>query len=190
MKAILTPEEEIKIDKHLKENHYHFWRFMRLFYDCQARTTEMMQLRKNDRVRIDQQEIIVTVKKGSEVKDDSRIISKEMIYLWKEVWSEAKPGQFLFSKNLKPGDKSIRADQVGRRWAKYVKAKKTGLGINKDFYSLKHLSTDKMSADYGLKVASIGAGHTNTGTTRKYYTVGQVNREKEILKQKVVRFGG
>lgn len=192
MKAILTPEEEIEIDQHLKQVDYRFWRHMRMYFDCQARTTEMMQLRKNDRVRIDQQEIIVTVKKGSMVKEDSRIISKEMIHLWKEVWSEAKPGQYLFSKFLKPGDKPIRPDQIGRRWDKYVMAPRSegGLGIKKKYSSLRNLGADKMSAEYGLKIASISAGHTNTGTTRRFYTPGEVRREKELLKQKVVKFGG
>lgn len=186
LRAILSPEEEILIDQHLKANHYRFWRFMRLFYDSQARETEMMKLRKDGGVRIGSQEFTVLVKKGKSTREDIRVMSADVVYLWQEVWNEAKPGQFLFSKNLFPGDRSIRPDQIGRRWAKYVKKE---LGINKDFYSLKHLSTDKMAKDYGLSIASAGAGHTNTNTTSKYYAVGEQNRKREILKGKTVGFG-
>lgn len=192
LRAILTPDEEIRIDQHLKANHYYFWRFVRLFFDSQARETEMIQLRKDSGVRIDQQEFNVIVRKGKETKESVRVISAEMIPLWKEVWNEAKPGQYLFSKYLKPGVQKIRPDQIGRRWFKYVKQpiEKGGLGINKDFYSLKHLSLDKMDSMYGIYLASAGAGHTNTNTTISHYAVGHQNRALMKLKMKKVSFGG
>lgn len=191
LRAVLTPAEEQRIDEHLKRNHYTFWRFMRIFYDSQARVTELMALRRDGHVRINQQEFTVTVKKGKETREDIRVISADIIPLWREVWESAAPGQYLFSRGLKPGDKKIRPDQVGRRWEKYVKApvEKGGLSIGKDFYSLKHLSTDKMASSYGLQLASSGAGHTNTHTTMTHYAVGEKRRRLQELKKKVVSFG-
>lgn len=186
LRPVMTKEEEIKIDQHLRSRHYHYWRFMRLFYDCQARETELLQLRKNDRIRLERQEIIVTVKKGGQFKEDIRVISKSMIPLWEEVLSEAKDNEVLFSKCFKPGPKSIGSDKVSGYWRKLVKKE---LGINKDFYSLKHLSTDRMSEFYGLQLASAGAGHTNTHTTSQYYAVGEKSRKINLLKSKVIGFG-
>jgi site-specific recombinase XerD len=188
LKAVLSTTEEKLIDETLQNKHYNFWRFVRIFYDSQARITELLVLKKDARVNIKKQEFIVTVKKGSVVKEDIRVIGKSVIDLWQEVWDEAKYGEYLFSKFLKPGPKKIRPDQITMRWRKYVKSEKTGLGIKKDFYSLKHLSTDRMSESYGLQVASAGAGHTNLGTTQ-IYAVNEKRRKLEVLKQKNIAFG-
>lgn len=190
LRPILSQEEEMIIDAHLRTNHYYFWRFMRIFYDSQARETELMLLKKDSHVRIDLQEFDVIVRKGNQINEDVRIISKDLLPLWQEIWEEAKPGQYLFSKFLRPGDHPIRPDQVGRRWKKYVKQPKElgGLGINKDLYSLKHLSTDRIDENYGIEIASAGAGHTNTNTTQIYYAVGYKKRKLEQLKKKSIRF--
>jgi site-specific recombinase XerD len=101
--AILTPDEERRMDEHLKANHYHFWLFIRLLFDSQARETEIMRVRMDSGVRISDQEFTVLVKKGKETREAIRVISLDMIPLWQELWEEAKPGEYLFSKFLKPG---------------------------------------------------------------------------------------
>lgn len=56
----------------------------------------------------------------------------------------------------------IRKDQVCRRWNRHVKADvdKGGLGIKKDFYSLKHLNTDQIIVALDINHAQLADGHT------------------------------
>jgi len=54
-----------------------------------------------------------------------------------------KKEDYIFSKYLETGKTSNRPEQITRRWKRHVKDK---LGIEADFYSLKHLNTDETAA--------------------------------------------
>jgi integrase len=188
IRELFTPEELQRIDVHLKEKNYYFWRYFRIFFYSGARTTELFQLRKNKHVKLEEQYFIVTVKKGNVTKEDIRGISNEALELWKEVWQEAKHGQVLFSVGLKPGDKPIRKDQALRRWVRLVKDDKTGLGIKKDFYSLKHTHTDAVAAKLDLAHAQAADGHT-TPIVTMIYAPGEKRRQLDRVKNAGIKIG-
>lgn len=190
IKTILTPDEQALIDAHLKTTDYYFWRYMRIFFRSGARTTELLALRKDEKVDLNKQEFIVLVKKGKNSKEHIKPIPTDILPLWKEIWREATPGQFLFSTVLKPGDTQINKDFPNKRWKKLVKAqkKKGGLNIQKDFYSLKHLHADMIAKQLSISHAQTALSHGDSETTG-IYTVGQKGREREELKNLKVEFG-
>lgn len=186
LKQVLTDKEAETITNHLYKNHYHFWRFVMVFFYSDARETELMQLRKGENVDIDKQEFVVTILKGKAKRDERKQISNEVVDLWHEILSEAKDGQYLFSAGLKPGSKAIRAEQVGRRWFKYVKR---DLRINKTLGSLNHLHITKVSKAIGIKAASASRSHTSTVITMTRYDVDHKQRLLEEVKNAGVKFG-
>lgn len=132
---------------------------------------------------LDIQEFIVLVLKGKKHRRDIRVIHNDVLHLWQELWDLAKPGQYLFSRGLIPGNVMIRKDQICRRWNKYVKADKDkgGLGIKKDFYPLKHKNLDNIAKVSGIQEAQGAAGH-KTPVITLTYAVNEKQRQRDRLK--------
>jgi hypothetical protein len=190
MRPVLTLDEQIKINS-LRENHYTFWRYIMIFLGSQARTTELFSVKKIEGVvDLKAQQFQITQLKGDVIKEELRPIPDDVLTLWQEVWDEAKPGEYLFSKNLRPGLRKIGKSQICRRWAKYVKApvEKGGMGINKDFYPLKHLRTDTVAEQLDLEHAKAGTGHTNDNTAM-IYAQGEKGRRLNKVKKVPVILG-
>jgi integrase len=189
-REILTDEEMETIEKSLKSRVYTFWRYMRIFFKSGSRTTELLALKKGPDIMVEKQEFVVIVRKGKKHKRDIRIIHDEVLDLWMEVLEQAKPGEFLFSEGLRPGPRMIRKDQVCRRWNKYVKKdinkvnpEKGGLGIKKDFYSLKHKNLDGITQAAGIDAAQLAGGHSTPVVTLNNYAVGEKQRQRDRLKK-------
>lgn len=155
-----------------------------IFFKSGSRTTELLALRKGSDIMLDIQEFIVLVRKGKKHSRSIRIIHDETLHLWKEIWEQARPGQFLFSRGLAPGDAMIRKDQVCRRWNNHVKkdVDKGGLGIKKDFYSLKHKNLDNITKVAGIQEAQGAAGH-KTPVITLTYAVNEKQRQRDRLKK-------
>jgi site-specific recombinase XerC len=178
IRTVLAGEERKKIDKHLKANHYRFWLFTHIFFHSGARLTEMMQVRGKD-VNLQEQTFMVTVKKGKLFKQVLKPIKNASLPYWVEAMKGAKPGDFIFSAGLLPGASAINTDQITKRWKVHVKEK---LGIQADFYSLKHLHLDEIAAQLGLEDAAAMASHTSTDITLKHYAVNEKHRQNTRLK--------
>jgi integrase len=181
MRLELTAEERIKVDKHLREVDHYFWRFTNLFYHSGARETEFMKIKKSD-VDIKEQMHLVTILKGKKPHQAWKPIKDIVLDLWKEVLGEAGNDQYLFSKYLKPGNVPINPRQVTRRWNRHVKNK---LGIQADFYSLKHSNLDEIEAELSLQEAQKNADHSTPVITMNVYTKGAAKRKlKRLIKAK------
>ena len=178
LREILTDEERKAVDegtKHLVE----FNRFIHIFFHAGARLTEIMQV-KGNQVDLENQRWKANIKKGK--GETWKTIKDIALPYWKEALKDCGSNQYLFSKFLKPGDKPINTDQITRRWKKYVKDPKTGLGINKDFYALKHANTDETDELVGIKVAAAQNDHTTPVVTMKHYAVNASKRMHEKMK--------
>lgn len=182
----LTPEQREAINDGLYKDNYRFWRLMHLFFDSGARESEMVLLKWED-VSLDQQEIVYSIFKG-EYRREIRPISIDVIPLWREVMDEAKPGQFLFAKDLKPGKVSISSDNAfTRRWKRWVKNKENEQGEKKygealaDIYSLKHSHSTEVAKRVGTKLAALHNQHTEAVLKQSYDVEGS-DREMQILK--------
>ena len=177
VRQLLTPEERQQIDAFLKENYYRFWLFTHIFFHSGARIAEMIALKRED-INLSAQTFTVTIKKGKQYKRIVKTIKTIALPYWQTALQNAQVGDYLFSIGLKPGTILINSNQITRRWNKHVKKK---LGIQKDFYSLKHLNLDETASLLSLADASAMASHTSTAITQKHYTVGERKRQEQRL---------
>lgn len=178
IRVLLTDEQRTTIDNDLRERNYRFWRLMHIFFHSGSRNTEILKVKKED-VDMNRQLVKYTVRKGRVVREVERPIKDSVLHLWEQVALEAKPGQYLFSEGLKPGNRSIRTEQLTRRWRCWVKKK---YNIDADWYSLKHLNTDEMSALYGTELPAHLNQHSEAMTI-KHYAVNQKARNNELIKK-------
>lgn len=185
IREILTNDERNKVYHHLKENYYTFWRFMMVFYSSGARERELLNVQIKD-VDLLNLRYKVLIKKGQQFREVYKPINVNYAYLWREVINEKIKGKvdlngnlYLFSRNLQKGEKSIRYEQITRRWKVHVKDK---LGITADFYSLKHLYSDEVSAKLDIQHAQRLNSHTTDRMMRQHYAVNEKERQMERLR--------
>ncbi|SDR74631.1 Phage integrase family protein [Maribacter dokdonensis] len=185
LREILTDEELKEIKSHLKANYYTFYRFVSIFYYSGARTSELLLVQKKD-VNLKDQVFKVTVIKGKDRREDLRAINKNALSLWAELCAETdSPNDYLFAKNLNPGKVAIDPWQISKRWREHVKNK---LGINKDFYSLKHLHTVKVIEAYSADLSASINGHKSNAMNDKHYDVLKKQRILDAAKSIDVDF--
>lgn len=181
LKEVLTQGEIQLINTRLRESNFPFWRFIHIFCNSGARTTEIMKVQLKD-VDLSRQMVKYHIKKGKVKRIVERPIKTEVLHLWEQLVIEAKkvgPKAYLFSAGLLPGTELIRTDQIRHRWRLWVQIK---LGIKKTWYSLKHLNTDTMDSLYGSDIAA----HLNQHDKKMvddHYAVGKTARKNEVLKQ-------
>jgi hypothetical protein len=126
------------------------------------------------------QEYKAVIKKGGQYIEVKRPIKTIAVPFWKETITGAKPSHFVFTENLEPGPKKIRREQVTRRWEEHVKKK---LGIQADFYKLKHLNTTEVVDRLNEKEAAKLNGHVDTKMVKKHYDVKQKTRKDALIKE-------
>jgi integrase len=168
-----------EINDYLKKNYYQFWLFMQIFFHSGSRLTEMINLKKHD-VDLENQMFRVIIKKGKQYKEVNKPIKNIAFKFWQEVLIKAGNDDYLFSRGLLPGPYRIKSYQITKRWYRLVKKK---LGVQYDFYSLKHLNLDETAELMGLSDAAAMASHSSIEITRKHYTINESKREFERLKQ-------
>jgi integrase len=177
-RSILSPEECREIDRFTKEYDGRLWMFIHIFFHSGSRTTEILRV-QGEHVNLKKQKIKYLVLKGQQYEWVERTIKDIALPLWEQAMEGCGPKDFVFSKGLKPGASGIRAEQITRRWRTHIKKK---LGIECDFYSLKHLNTDQTSAELGLNAAAAHNSHKSTAITMTY-AVNEKERIHERLKK-------
>ncbi|KAA1243012.1 hypothetical protein F0000_22890 [Aquimarina sp. RZ0] len=139
---------------------------------------------QNKDVLLSKKEFKVLVKKGRSYEYQMRPINKNVIHLWVDLLQSSKD-DYLFSNDLTPGEKSISERQIARRWKRHVKDK---LNIQCDFYSLKHLHIDIITAREGVKTAAIINGHKSDKMVLKHYAVNEKQRQIDKAKDMDIEF--
>lgn len=185
IRETLTQEERAKINEHLFNNHYPFWRCMQIFFHAGCREVELLAVKKQD-IDLEHNRFKVLVKKGrGGHSEEWRTIKFIVQDLWQELYDMADKDMYIFHKGLVPAtaDKPIRREQLTRRWMRHVKKP---LGVTADFYALKHANLDEIAKERGLKAAMSAAGHSSTSMTKVYAfgeEIREQEREHELLKQ-------
>jgi len=179
IKSVLTTEERLRVDQHLKEVDPDYRRFMQIFFHSGSRKTELVRLKVAD-VNLDKQFFKLLIKKGSQQREELRAIKNIALDFWNEQLKGSSPGDYIFSSNFKPGRRKTTPKHMSNRWREYVKE---GLGIDIDFYSLKHLNLDETSDILDAEAAAKMAGHTSTVITLKHYLINEEERKMEKLRR-------
>lgn len=183
-REILSPENHKAVMDYLHKNHYDFWRYSQIFLFSGARSSELLRVQAKD-VDIVNQEYKAVILKGSQAKEVTKVILEDVITLWKEVLSKAKPNDYLFARGLKVGESPIAPSQITKRWSRLVKKSDKILDddgevvkVTADFYSLKHSFLDSLPEGMAMLIAS----HTNSKTT-SIYRVNESKRQRDELKK-------
>jgi integrase len=185
LRSILTAEQCIEVDAFAKKCDYKFWRLIHIFFHSGSRTTEIVQV-QGKHVDLNRQQVKYLVKKGRQYTWVERPIKDIALPLWQEAMQNCGAEDYVFSAGLAPSSVPIRPEQLTRRWKRHIKDK---LGIDCDWYSLKHLNTDQTSEQQGIHAASQMNSHKSTDITLKHYAVGETNRSNERLKKMNNQFG-
>lgn len=186
MRETLTWEQRVKIDNHLKEKNYNFWRFTHIFFHSAGREKELLRL-QGKHVDLGRQRYTVLIKKRKRIEWVEKTIKDAALPLWQELMENCGEDDFVFSHGLIPGKVPNTAPQISRRWRTWVKKP---LGITADFYSLKHLNLDETSAALSPEAAAAAAGHTSTVITMQNYLVNEKERQHQKLKKVGNSFAG
>lgn len=174
-RLVLEKNELDRVREHLEETHPDFYRYMMIFLYSGARNTELFRLQRKD-IDLDKQEFVILLEKGGQYKRCTKVILSPALEYWREVCEECKsPDDYLFALNFVPSKKMGNKEIVTRFWKRNVKDK---LGIEADFYSLKHYMLDNLDSDTAMLLAS----HTNKNTTA-IYQVNKAKKDREMLKQ-------
>ena len=174
-RLVLEKNELDKVKEHLEEHYTDFYRYMMIFLYSGARNTELFRLQRKD-VDLDKQEFVILLEKGGQYKRCTKVILNPALEYWKEVCEECQsPDDYLFSLNFVPSKKMGHTEIVTRFWKRNVKDK---LGVDADFYALKHYMLDNLDSDTAMLLAS----HTNKNTTA-IYQVNKAKKDREMLKQ-------
>ena len=174
-RLVLEKNELDRVREHLEEAYPDFYRYMMIFLYSGARNTELFRLQRKD-VDLDKQEFVILLEKGGQYKRCTKVILSPALEYWREVCEECKsPDDYLFALNFVPSKKMGNKEIVTRFWKRNVKDK---LGIEADFYALKHYMLDNLDSDTAMLLAS----HTNKNTTA-IYQVNKAKKDREMLKQ-------
>lgn len=183
VREVLTAEERIRINEHLKERFPAFHRFMHIFFHSGARRNELFSLQGKN-VDLAGQRYKVTIKKGRKRREVWKTIKDIALPYWIEIMQNCRDADYVFSSGLNPGPLPINPKQVTRRWNTHVIK---GLGIKKGFYKLKHLHTTETVdlVEQQMQAARVAAEH-NSHTTEamvvSIYDVKQGERKHNAVK--------
>jgi integrase len=177
---LLEPQERVDVATQLKKNFPDFDRFIQIFFHSGGRTTEMMALKVKD-VNLKKQEYkCIVYKNGTgDHLEVLRPIKDIAVELWRQQIKGANPEWYVFGKGLKPNPEPINRKQISRRWRKHVKNK---LGIQADFYKLKHLNTTEIADQLSAEDAMKQMGHKTVKMTNGVYDTRYKVRKDDKLK--------
>ncbi len=175
----LTKDERKRVDQHLRDEYYTFWRFLHIFFHSGSRETEMMALKGKD-VDLVAGTFNRVVKKDSVYREVATPIKDIALPLWMEAMEGCGQEDYVFSWGYVPGIKPMSSRNVAKTWKKKVK---NPLGIKADFYSLKHLNTTETTELADAETAARQNAHQSTAMVVKIYDVNRKKREDEKLKK-------
>lgn len=192
----LTPQQRRQVHTELITCFPSFHRFIHIFYHSGARISEIMKV-QGKYVDLPGQRFKVLVKKRKKWTWVWKTIKDVALPYWAEAVKNCSPIDFVFSVGLNPGPRSIRTEQIGRRWRSHCKKK---LGITSRIYDLKHLHTtevinelEKLKSELNIDAVQLAAdhnSHTSTAMVRNIYDVDSDKREHKKVKQLKNTFAG
>lgn len=178
LRNVLSDEERITVNQYLRDNYPSFHRFLHIFFHSGARISELLRVKEQD-LDLPNQRYKVIIQKGRNYKEVWKTIKDVALPYWNNLHEECSKDDYLFSKWLKPGQVQIKPYQITKRWYRLVKKK---IGIEADFYSLKHLHTTEVVDMLSEKEAAKHNEHTSTAMVVGIYDVRGDSRRHNNVK--------
>jgi integrase len=199
-REVLSDQERQYVNDLLATNYPEFHRYLHIFFHSGGRIRELMKLKGSD-VDLKKQAFKTTIKKGKKTRTVWRPIKNIAMKYWRQAMKGCGPDDYIFSEDLAPGAKMIRADQITKRWYRLIKKERVKVGkkwvykdrvhiiggkkvkITADFYALKHLNTTEVVDRLDEKAAAELNQHTSTAMVVKIYDKKQKDRQHEKIKK-------
>jgi integrase len=178
IKEVLNETQRKDIDNHLIKAFPEFRQFVHLFFHSGGRKTEIFQL-KPSMVNLSNQTYRCVIKKRKTYTEVDRTIKTIAIPFWEFFLKGCPADHYLFGTRFKPAMKPMGKEMPTIYWKKHVKKY---LGINIDFYALKHLNTSEIVDALDEKAAAELNAHTTTAMVVNIYDVKQKSRQHNRLK--------
>lgn len=172
LRTVLNNEERVQVNQYLLDKYPTFHRFLHIFFHSGARVSELIRLKETD-LDMKNQRYKLVIQKGSSRKEVWKTIKDIALPYWNSLYDECKKGDYLFSVGLMPGTIQIKPYQITKRWYRLVKKK---IGIEADFYSLKHLHTTEVVDLLNEKEAATHNEHSSTSMVVGIYDVKSKSR--------------
>jgi integrase len=179
IKEVLTQEQRIRISNHLANVYPRFLSFIHLFFHSGGRKTELFQLKPGN-VDLANQKYRCIIRKRKQHLEVERTIKDLAVPYWREFLKDCPDDHFIFGAHYLPAAIAMTIDGPTKHWKKYIK---TGLGIDIDFYALKHLHTTEIVDALDEQAAAELNKHTSTAMVVSIYDVKQKDRQHEKLKK-------
>lgn len=179
-RQVMTMEQRRDVYEYLRLENFPFWLHMNIFFMAGCRRSEIMRVRGNS-VDLVNQKFKTLSLKGKAYREVEYTITDAAVPLWQMALQNCKPTDYVFSKGLIPGSQPINPKQITRRWYKWVKTK---IGIEADWYSLKHMHTTEVVNLLG----TAGAADFNNESEKmitKHYDILADDR-KHNAKRKII----
>lgn len=172
----LTDDELKAVSTHLKAVHYPMYVLTKIIFRCLIRFEEVLSIKREHvhPTHIDLRPQGANSKK----KNRSVPIDQE---LYEDILSlGSEPGQYIFSRGLKPGPTRSARNTPNYQWQNLVQGH---LGIKKTPYALKATGVDRR-LQQGNTIGDVqrGAGHSSPLVTRIY---DKHNREKQLADERL-----
>lgn len=172
----LTIEELRRVGEHLREKFFNFYVFCKILFRTGTRPDEILSIKgahvKNGYIEL--HPVIANSKKKPRIVPIDDDLQADIEYI------AYQPEQFIFSKNLLPGETKLHRNRVSEIWQREVKKL---LGINKTLYSLKPTGADvRLSMGNTMDDVQLTFGHSTKTMTRIY---DKHNREKQLSQQRL-----
>ena len=184
-KVQLTLEQRQMLNDKLRTDNYPLWRMVVLFHSSGAREREFSRLKK-EHVNMEAGTVDYTILKGAPYLD-TRPMKDNVLHLWQEICNEAAEGDYLFSKQQKPGPVQAYAEGYSQLWRKSVKEK---YKIEATMYSLKYLHATELRKLVGNVVSARMMGHADTTMIDKVYDTDRQDDINEIIRKSANDFSG
>lgn len=178
LRNVLTNEERTTVNNYLLKKYPAFHRFLHIFFHSGARISELVRVKEQD-MDMKNQRFKVTIQKGRNYTEAWKTIKDVALPYWESLLAECSKDDFVLSVGLKPGPKQIQPYQITKRWYRLVKKK---IGINADFYSLKHLHTTEVVDLLDEKEAAKHNEHTSTAMVASVYDIRKHSRQHSKVK--------
>lgn len=191
----ITDDERRMLNNRIKAANYRLWNFMQVFFHSGARLAEMARL-QGKHVDLKGQVALYYVKKRKVWTWVERPIPDSALPYWKYAMKDCGPEQYVFAKNLMPGDAAINPHQYTRKWRTWVKKpvadeprkwhkkreRKDWL-THVNLYDLKHTHTTEVVDVLDAEAAAKINGHTTTEMENKVYDLKYKSRKDAKIRK-------
>lgn len=188
----LTVDEKKKVHAQLKKEHPNFLRWYLILYYTGMRPQELLATQKSNYFPLEacfrfkeNEKIIIRNKEYNKTKTKKEryipIPPPAMLLMQEIDMEKVSDNIFLFSDGFLPGNRALHSLEATKIWRNLIINDKTGLGIDKKLYGVKHLGIDdKLDNNIDIHAIQSGIGHTSNAMTQRYASTLKNQHQRQI----------